>query len=216
MSELLLKAQNLKLDRNGRDLFSGLGEVRIFSGKNLLVLGPSGCGKTSLLHILTGLLPVDGGIVEFLGKNYSHIPPSALNRLRGQRYGVIHQKLHLISHLNVYQNISLAFSGARKPVNKSMILNVLDELGLGDKAFHCARTLSHGEAQRVAIARAVVHKPDIIFADEPTSSLDDRHTDAVCGLLMSLSERGGASLVISTHDQRVRDVFKGQVLEMQT
>ncbi|MCL4677127.1 MAG: ATP-binding cassette domain-containing protein [Alphaproteobacteria bacterium] len=216
MSELLLKAQNLKLDRSGRDLFSGIGEVCIFSGKNLLVLGPSGCGKTSLLHILTGLLPADGGTVEFLGKNYSHISSAALNRLRGQRYGVIHQKLHLISHLSVYQNISLAFKGARKPVNKPMILKVLEELGLRERAFHCARTLSQGEAQRVAIARAVVHKPDIIFADEPTSSLDDRHTDAVCGLLMSLSERGGASLVISTHDQRVRDVFKGQVLEMQT
>lgn len=214
MPEVLLHTEGLKLERGGRDLLSGVKDLKVEAGQNLLVLGPSGCGKTSLLHVLTGLLPPQGGDVMFRGRSYRALSDSQLNALRAERFGIVLQKLHLLGHLSVYQNIALAFSASRRKPDTVKILSILEGLGLKDKTYASARSLSQGEAQRVAIARAVVHGPDILFADEPTSSLDDRNAESVCKLLIDLSKQAGASLIVSTHDHRVRDLIDGDTLEM--
>lgn len=214
MAETVISSENLKLLRNGRDLFAGLGDLKLVRGQKMLLLGPSGCGKTSLLHVLTALLPFESGQVAFKGKPYSRMSARELDVLRGHHFGIILQKLHLIPHLSVYQNIALAFSGSHRRPHRAGILALLKELELDGHAGSRAESLSQGEAQRVAIARAVAHGPDVIFADEPTSALDDRNAESVYKLLTGLSEKTGACLLISTHDSRLRDLFDGEIKEM--
>jgi ABC-type lipoprotein export system ATPase subunit len=214
MSEVILHTERLRLERGGRQVFSGLQDLHVEAGRNLLVLGPSGCGKTSLLHVLTGLLPPQEGEVLFRGRSYRGLSGSQMNALRAQSFGVVLQKLHLLGHLSAFQNVALAFSASRRRPDHAKIFSVLESLSLKDKAHVKARLLSQGEAQRVAIARAVVHGPEIVFADEPTSALDDRNTETVCRLLCDLSKQAGASLIVSTHDRRVRELIGGDLLEM--
>lgn len=213
-TEPLLRAESLSLQRGGRDVLAGLPDIALHGGKHTMVIGPSGCGKTTLLHALTGLLPVEGGSIVFRGLAYKELSQGALDQLRGRHFGIVFQRLHLISHLTVYQNVCLSFSRGGKEVMRESVFNLLDSLGLGDKKNNPAYTLSQGEAQRAAFARAVVHKPDILFADEPTSALDDVNAGEVCRLLLDLCEKNGTALVISTHDERLRRIFDGQVVEM--
>jgi len=209
----LLQTKNLQLIRGERDLLSNIGNLKISEDRNLLILGPSGCGKTSLLHVLAGLLPPTGGDVFFLEQNYSQMTAGSLDKLRGQNFGFVFQGIHLLRHLNVVQNIALAFSGAGRKAEHDKIQSLIARLGLKGKECQKAHDLSHGEAQRVAIARACAHSPKIIFADEPTSALDDRNTKSVMELIQKLSSESGAALIVTTHDQRIKPLFN-DVLEM--
>lgn len=209
----LLQAREIKLFRGERELFHNAENLNLASGQSLLILGPSGCGKTSLLHALAGLLPVTSGEVLFKGQSYRGLRPHRLDQIRAENYGFVFQSLHLVGHLNVQQNIALAFSSARKSPELSSILKVCEALGLKGKESQKAFSLSQGEAQRVCLARACVHSPKIVFADEPTSALDDVNTKAVMDFLFELSKASGVSLIVSTHDQRIKPYFK-DILEM--
>ncbi len=182
-------------------------------GGHCLVLGPSGSGKTTLLNALAGLLRPTAGIISISGQDIGALRPSELDVFRGRHIGIVFQTLHLVSALSVADNLHLARYLARLPRDQSRLHRVLDSLGLGTLAAARPRTLSQGEAQRVAIARAVINDPTVILADEPTSALDDDNAEQVLDLLTEQAEVCGATLVIATHDRRIRDRF-GPHLEL--
>lgn len=173
-------------------------------GEHLLVLGPSGSGKTTLLHIIAGLLRPSQGSVTVAQQNLQQLDVAALDRFRGQYIGIVFQRLHLLASLTVLDNLLLAQYLAGVPQDKPRLDTVLTNLDLAEKRGAYPHELSHGEAQRVALARALVNRPKIILADEPTSNLDDIRCQQVLDLLEEQARNCQATLVIATHDQRIK------------
>ena len=192
-TKTLLKRQNFKLEK----------------GKNLLIVGPSGSGKTTLLNIMAGLLKPSSGEVIFQEKKYSMLSESEIDSLRAKNFGFIFQKIHLLKHLNIEQNILLATDSKSSKDLKELT----SKLEISDKLNEKAMNLSMGEAQRVAIARGLANKPEIVFADEPTSSLDDDNTRNFLDLIFSLTNANDSSLVVCTHDKRIIKKFDN-ILEL--
>ena len=188
-------------------------EWTVAAGGHCLVLGPSGSGKTTLLNIIAGLLRPTAGTVTISGQDIGTLGPGALDVFRGRHIGIVFQTLHLVSALSVADNLHLAryLAGLRR--DEARLHGVLESLGVGAMAAARPRTLSQGEAQRVAIARAVINDPAIILADEPTSALDDGNAGHVLDLLSQQADMCGATLVIATHDRRIRSRFAA-VLEL--
>lgn len=169
-----------------------------------LLLGASGSGKSTLLNIISGLLRPSQGQVSIHNTNLYTLPARSMDRFRGKNIGIVFQRPHLIQSLNVLDNLELAAVMARVPVDMEHNLSLLNELGIADKAQNYPSQLSQGQLQRVSVARALVNKPDLLIADEPTSSLDDRNAAQVIEMLTMQAKANGAALVIATHDQRVR------------
>jgi ABC-type lipoprotein export system ATPase subunit len=186
-------------------------DLTIESGSQVLLLGESGSGKTTLLHLLGGLLKSQKGSLEVIGTDISKLSEHQLDRFRGQHYGFIFQRNHLIQALTVERNLLMAPFLAGLNQSSERVGEVLDELGIADKKHARIQDLSLGQAQRVAIARAVLNKPAVILADEPTSALDDKNCDRVSDLLVSVANQNKATLIIATHDQRLKDKVKNQI-----
>lgn len=177
----------------------------------LLLLGSSGVGKTTLLHLLSGLLRPVGGEIEVEGTMISGLGDRALDQFRGERIGVVFQRAHFVQSLTVLENLALPlFLTGRRP-DPARAVAMLEALGVGHKASARPRDLSVGEQQRASIARALVHRPAVVLADEPTSALDDESTEAVIGLLEAQAAEAGATLVIVTHDSRLKDRYPNRV-----
>ena len=174
------------------------------NGSHLIVSGPSGSGKSTLINLMSGLLRPTSGYISFEGKDYSKLTEKDIDEIRSENFGLIFQRLHLIKHLTVEQNILLGFNKLKSPDIKELI----EDIGLTSKRKQLAKNLSFGESQRVAIARGVINNPKIIFADEPTSSLDDINTKKVLELISAQAKKNKSSIVISSHDERVKKFFK--------
>lgn len=199
---MLLETSTLSYAHPGQKAIS-FPELSVDAGEALLVLGRSGSGKTTLLNLLAGLLTPLSGEVRLGGEKLSSLSGQAMDLFRGKNIGIVFQKPHLIAALNVRQNLELAhFFGKKKGQDTTLLLA---ELGIEGKANSSVLTLSEGEAQRVSIARALANSPQLILADEPTSSLDDENTEKVIQLLKAQAAKIGAALVIVTHDQRVKN-----------
>lgn len=198
----------LKLSLGGRDIVL-LPALEITEGNHLLLLGPSGCGKTSLMNLLAGLLRPTSGEIRFKDQAYSSLNDSGMDDLRAKNFGFVFQRLHLIGHLTAAQNIALA----QPQKDEARIKSLIRDLGLEGKENRKARDLSVGEAQRVALARAVANNPSVIFADEPTSALDDKSASAAMDMLFSQAQKTGATLIVATHDARIKSRFSN-VMEM--
>ncbi len=183
--------------------------LQVTTGQSLLLLGASGSGKTSLLNILAGLTLPTGGEIKFNDQTYASLSQSDLDRLRADNFGFVFQKLLLIGHLSIEQNIALS----QNKTDHQRIKNLITDLGLSGKEKQKARDLSVGEAQRVAIARAVVHNPKVIFADEPTSALDDVNAEKVMNLTFDQAKKSGATVIAATHDARIKGMFD-KILEI--
>lgn len=180
-------------------------DVMIPAGQHALLLGESGSGKTTLLHLMGGLLRQYSGSIKLDGIELSSLSEKQLDHFRGQKIGFIFQRNHLVSALTVEQNLMLAPYLADVAIDKNRIAEVLESLGLSAKRHSKVTALSHGQAQRAAIARAVLNKPALILADEPTSALDDKNCDRVIHLLMEVASANNSTLVVATHDQRVKE-----------
>lgn len=180
---------------------------QVKNGEQWLLLGQSGSGKTTLLHILTGLLKPTNGEIKINETNLYALSSKKLDEFRGQHIGIVFQQPHLIKSLNVTENLLLAQSFAGLVTNKSRIEEVLASLDMAHKKNAYPQELSQGQLQRVTIARAVINKPTLLIADEPTSSLDDKNAEAVLALLKEQSQLNQATLVVATHDKRVKDAF---------
>ncbi|MCW5605362.1 MAG: ATP-binding cassette domain-containing protein [Burkholderiales bacterium] len=178
-------------------------------GAQCLVLGSSGSGKTTLLHVLAGILRPTAGSVTVAGQELGTLSASELDRFRGRHIGIVLQRLHLVSSLTVLDNLLLAQYLAGLPQDAARASEVLASLDLGDKERSLPHKLSHGQAQRVAVARAVLNRPRLLLADEPTSNLDDTRCLQALELLQSQAAACGATLVIATHDQRIKSRVPG-------
>jgi len=186
-------------------------DLTIQEGEQFLLLGESGSGKTTLLHLLGGLLRSQDGSIEVNGTAITKLSESALDRFRGQHYGFIFQRNHLISALSVEKNLLMAPFLAGLKQDHERVEEVLTQLGIAEKKDAAIRELSFGQAQRVAIARAILNKPSLILADEPTSALDDKNCDRVSDLLLSVASKNKATLIIATHDQRLKNKIKNLI-----
>jgi len=174
-------------------------------GEHWLVLGPSGSGKSTLLHILAGLLRPTSGEVVVAGQALGALKPAQLDGFRGRHVGIVLQQLHLVPTLTVEKNVLLAQYLAGVTQDRGRVAEVLASVDLTDKAARYPHQLSYGQAQRVAVARAVVNKPGLMLADEPTSNLDDARCMQALELLETQASACGATLLIATHDQRIRE-----------
>ena len=188
-----------------------LAEWRVSQGERWLVLGPSGCGKSTLLHVIAGLVRPSEGEVEVSGENLRRLDGERLDRWRGATVGIVLQALHLVKHLSVRDNLRLAQYLAHMPQDDARIGDTLGALGVAEKAARRPGQLSQGEQQRVAIARAVVNRPKLLLADEPTANLDDAAAAKVVDLLSEQAARHGATLVVATHDARVKSKFRDRL-----
>lgn len=172
-----------------------------------MLLGPSGSGKTTLLGILSGLLNPTEGTVEALGTSLVEMSVAELSSFRARNFGFVFQDHHLVSSLSVWDNLNLARHLAQLPEDPTWSDHLLGHLGLSEYKHSNPAHLSQGEAQRAAIARAAVTKPTLMLADEPTSSLDDDNAVRVIELLKSLSEEFGSTMLVASHDSRVKPYF---------
>jgi ABC-type lipoprotein export system ATPase subunit len=186
-------------------------DFTVASGGKCLLLGQSGSGKTTLLHLIGGLLRSQQGSITIERTDISKLSESGLDKFRGKNIGFIFQKNHLIQALDVKQNLLLApfLSGIQQ--DKGRVDEVLNQLGIQDKILADVKRLSHGQAQRVAIARAILNKPSIILADEPTSALDDKNCESVIDLLLNAAASNGSTVLIATHDQRLKSKIQQQI-----
>jgi len=208
----MVEISGLTAGYDGRAVLA-LAHFRVEAGQHTLVLGPSGCGKTTLLNIVSGIALPMSGEVHVDGTRLTGLDAAERDHFRGRHIGFVMQRLHLISALSVGANLQLAQKLAGVPVDDRRIQAILDTLGIGDKWRAWPRQLSQGEAQRVAIARAVVNRPALILADEPTAALDDRNCEAAINLLFDQAGEQSATLLVATHDQRIKARFS-QVLEL--
>jgi putative ABC transport system ATP-binding protein len=186
-------------------------DIHCQKNEHWLLLGQSGSGKTTLLHLLGGMLSVQKGSVQVADTELGRLSQAALDRFRGQNIGIIFQKAHFVNALTVEENLMLAQKLAGLPINRDRIAELLHHLNVGDKLKDKPRRLSIGEQQRVAIARALVNRPAIILADEPTSALDDVNCEEVIKLIEREATEVGATLLVVTHDGRLKERFPKQI-----
>ncbi len=181
------------------------------AGQHCLLLGESGCGKTTLLHLIGGLLRSQKGNIKISDIDMTILPNWQLDRFRGSKMGYIFQRNHLLTSLTVKQNLLAAPFFAGKKEEEGRAEELLSELGLSDKSNSKIAALSYGQAQRVSIARALMNKPALLIADEPTSALDDKNCERVINLLLKMANQSWATLLVATHDQRLKDRFDKQI-----
>ena len=186
----------------------GFPDFSIIKGESALLLGESGCGKTTLLHLLGGLLEPYQGEIKIDGHELSQWQGAQRDAFRGKNIGYVFQRNHLIGSLTVKQNLLLAPYLIGQHQSISDVLSLLDRFGIATQANKKISALSAGQRQRVAIARAVLNKPKVLLADEPTSALDDKHCETVIDLLQQLAVEHSTTLIIATHDQRLKSKIK--------
>lgn len=180
---------------------------KVEQGEHALILGSSGSGKTTLLHLLAGLLKAQQGEITVGKENLASLSGTRLDKYRGKNIGLVFQKPHLLSSLTLEQNLLLAQYMAGIQQDHKRVDDVITALGLAHRRKALVHTLSQGEAQRASIARSVLNTPTVILADEPTSSLDDENCEKVLHILREQASSYQATLVIATHDKRVKDVI---------
>lgn len=186
-------------------------DIQLPSGEHLLVVGPSGVGKTTLLYLMAGLLPPLSGLVTIADKELHKLTRREMDTFRGEHMGMIFQQYYFIKSLNVRENLRLRQRYPRNRQDSKRRRDLGDRLGLTPFFGQNVSTLSQGQQQRLSIALGLIHRPAIVFADEPTSNLDDANCVKVIDLLKEEAEICGSSLVIITHDRRLMSHFKNRV-----
>ena len=179
-------------------------DLDVYRGETVAVMGPSGCGKSTLLHLVGGLDRPSGGEIWLTGERIDAMNERKLARLRASRVGFVFQAFHLMEELTARENIEMAalLAGRSPGEARGRATQLLDQVGLVDRATHLPSALSGGQRQRVAIARALANDPDVVLADEPTGNLDSTATVEVLRVFDQL-HYAGLTLVVVTHDERI-------------
>jgi len=206
----MISSRNLQFSYSKQKHFH-FPDIRCDDNDTLLILGQSGKGKTTLLHLLALLLKPESGEIVIDRTNIVGLNSSEITKIRAKNIGIVFQKAHFASSLSVLDNIMLPNYFANHKQDKKKAGYLAEQLGFAEHLLKKTTQLSQGEQQRVSIARALMNNPNIILADEPTSSLDDNNCQKVIDLLKSQSALIGASLIVVTHDQRLKDEFANQV-----
>lgn len=206
----MLKTERLSFSYNSSHIFT-FPDILLQQGEDLLILGDSGVGKTTLIQILSGLLSPQSGFVEMNGTRFQNLSSKSLDQFRGSQIGMVFQKSHFVRNLSILDNLLLSLYLSNKLQDKKRAIHLLQEIGLADKLNNMPDELSQGEQQRAAIATALIKKPDLILADEPTSSLDDNNCQKIITLLKDQASLTNAKLIIITHDQRLKNQFNTSI-----
>ncbi len=179
-------------------------DLDVGTGECVAVMGPSGCGKSTLLHLVGGLDRPSGGELSFEDRRLDQMSERDLARLRRTAVGFVFQAFHLMDELTAQENVELPalLAGHSPQAARRRAGELLDQVGLADRAHHLPSALSGGQRQRVAIARALANQPLVLLADEPTGNLDSAATLEVLRLFQRLHS-AGQTLIIVTHDERI-------------
>jgi putative ABC transport system ATP-binding protein len=164
------------------------------------IMGPSGSGKSTLMHLLAGLDKPTSGSVTIEGEELSRLDDKGLTRLRRDRLGFVFQAFNLVPVLTAEENITLPLTLAGRKPDQAWLDQLIDTVGLRDRLTHRPSELSGGQQQRVAVARALVHRPAVLFADEPTGNLDSHSSEEVLRLLRAAVDEFGQTVIMVTHD----------------
>ncbi|MFH2052203.1 MAG: ABC transporter ATP-binding protein [bacterium] len=180
-------------------------DLSLHAGQCLALVGRSGSGKTTLLHLAAGIAVPTSGRVLIDGEDLGGMTENARTRLRRDRIGIVFQFFHLLPHLNVAENVALPgwIDGQPGGGLEKRVGELLDRVGLADRARDPVGRLSGGEMQRVALCRALLNKPSLLLADEPTGSLDDRTGQVILDLLLEMAEAERCALLLVTHSLTV-------------
>ena len=182
-------------------------DLTVERGEFVAVMGPSGCGKSTLLHMIAGIDVPDEGTVAVAGREISGLDPNDRARMRRTDIGIVFQFFNLLEGMTVQENVVLPalVAGVKRKPAESRARDLLDLLGLADKAKAAPTTLSGGQRQRVAIARALANRPTVLLADEPTGELDFDGGEEILELFRRLHRDNQQTIVLITHDQPVAD-----------
>lgn len=182
-------------------------DLQIEAGEVVAIVGPSGAGKSTLLHILGALDQPTSGQVHFNGQNLYGLQDQPRAKVRNTQMGFVFQSYHLLPELTALENVVLPAMIKNNSRKTSTIefegVKLLEQMGLGPRAFHRPSQLSGGEQQRVAIARALMNKPKVMFCDEPTGNLDSQSGAMVIDVIFNLNKMAGQTVVVVTHDQAI-------------
>lgn len=178
--------------------------LECYKGEMTLIMGPSGCGKTTLLSIISTILTEDEGTVHVFGEDLDKLNQEQKSDFRVQNIGFLFQSFYLIPTLNVVENVEipLILQGKDSQEARKRALGILEEIGIAGLANRYPVQLSHGQEQRVALCRAIVHRPNLIICDEPTSSLDQKSGMLVMDLLKNHAVKPENAVIVATHDKR--------------
>lgn len=204
------ESNSIVADRVGKLVNTADGDLAILHdlsfqidrGESVAIVGASGSGKSTLLSLLAGLDLPSTGRINLMGQNLNELDEDGRARLRGQFVGFVFQSFQLLPHLTALENVMLPLemAGIAQAEARLAGFHWLEKVGLSPRANHFPRTLSGGEQQRVALARAFINRPAILFADEPTGSLDEASGNRVIELLFELNRENSSTLVLVTHD----------------
>lgn len=204
LEQPIIEAQKVhKIYRSGQLRVEALRTVdlAVAKGEMVAIMGPSGCGKTTLLNCLAGLDTIDDGNIFIQGDNLRDLTDNQRTTYRAKHMGFVFQDFNLLPMLSAVENVELPMLVSKTSTRKARIraLELLDRVGLADRAHHRPAELSGGQRQRVTIARALTNDPAIVWADEPTGNLDSEFANDVMDLLTLFNREHGQTLVIVTH-----------------
>ena len=204
------------------NIHKSFGELEVLRGVSLEVkereivsiVGASGAGKTTLLQIMGTLLPADAGEVEIAGTKIFDLSEKRTAEFRNRHIGFVFQFHNLLPEFSALENVMMPalIGGAKRKEAEKRATELLEAVGLTNRADHKPAQLSGGEQQRVAIARALINRPSVIFADEPTGNLDTHNRDEIQRLLFEVREKFGQTIVMVTHDERLAEMADRKIV----
>jgi putative ABC transport system ATP-binding protein len=212
-----IEIKNLKFSYGKTDQILDISSLEIKENEKIFIFGPSGSGKSTLLNLLAGVIVPNSGDITVLEKDIASLSQNARDKMRGDHIGFIFQSFNLIPYLTIYENIILPLKTSKLKSSKikgdidGEIKRLASHLKLEDYLQKRVTQLSVGQQQRVAVARALIGRPEVVIADEPTSSLDDDVTDSFMNLLLEEHKERKFSLVFVSHDRRLAKYFDREV-----
>jgi putative ABC transport system ATP-binding protein len=204
-TEVLLNAQGLRLSYGNTVALNGA-SIDVRAGEILVLTGRSGSGKSSLLYCLSGVLRPGGGHLLYLSLSMTEMSDGELSALRRSEFGFVFQFGELVPELSIWENVSLPLRLNGEKGIRPRVDELLERLGIASVAKKRPGQVSGGQAQRAAVARALVHRPRVVFADEPTGALDTENSDIVLREFVALARMSGAAVLLVTHESNVANV----------
>jgi lipoprotein-releasing system ATP-binding protein len=200
----MLTGRNIEKHYGSLHVLKGV-DISITQGEIVSIVGSSGAGKTTLLHILGTLDTLDGGELWFNGQRLDNLKSKELAAFRNRHIGFVFQFHHLLPEFTALENVCIPgwIAGEGQTKLKKRAMELLDRLGLSERAEHKPNALSGGEQQRVAVARSLINNPEIIFADEPTGNLDSANATSMHNLFKQLREELNQTFLIVTHNEEL-------------